>query len=380
MLWRNRTGRSLRTTDGRKLKVVYPGRPAPGHGPDFRDALLDLDGQRLHGDVELHRRPQDWRTHGHHKDPAYDSVVVHVVGRASPEGQLKAPPLPTLVLTQEACPENEMLGSLPVLGRLSSLSRDALKETLRQAGMAWYGQRVQKAQGALAAKGVEQALYAGILDSLGYTENRAPFLALSKTLPAPLLRAAVRLYSPSERGPAIHSLLMTAAGWEAQGQVWTNLIAVDSMPRDAWRTSGVRPLNHPCRRIEAAAVLLDRHLANGLTSTLTAACQEGPDALLGALTVTANGEGGTAALIGAGRATAMAANAVLPVLAAWARAEGNQTLEQQCRECYSRLPALPSNTITREALRLINNPSVRGIPSNACMGQGLMHLYRSALA
>ncbi|MDA1215555.1 MAG: hypothetical protein O2812_01600 [Chloroflexi bacterium] len=76
----------------------------------------------------------------------------------------------------------------------------------------------------------------------------------------------------------------------------------------------------------------------------------------------------------------MATNVILPVLATWAQTKGNKRLNQQCRECYCRLPALPSNTITREALRLINNPTVRGIPSDACMGQGLMHLYRSALA
>ena len=380
LLWRNKTGRSLRTTDGRKLKVVYPGRPAPGHGPDFRDALLDLDGQRLHGEVELHRRPQDWRAHGHHQDPAYDSVVMHVVGQASPEGRRGAPSLPTLVLTQKVYSEEATSAPLPSLGRLSNLSGEALAAALRRAGMAWYELRVLKAREAVEAKGVEQALYAGMLESLGYSENRSPFLALSQTLPASLVRAAVRLYSPPERASTIRRLLMTAAGWEVQGPVWANLIAVEPMPRDAWRTSGVRPLNHPRRRIEAAAVLLDRHLTAGLASTLAAACQEGPDTLLQALTVTAKGEGGTAALLGPGRATAMAVNAILPVMAAWTRTVGNSELDQQCRECYSRLPALPSNTITREALRLINNPEIRGVPPNACMTQGLMHLYRSALA
>ena len=32
-LWRAREGRSLRTVDGRRVKVLYAGRPAPGHGP-----------------------------------------------------------------------------------------------------------------------------------------------------------------------------------------------------------------------------------------------------------------------------------------------------------------------------------------------------------
>ena len=68
-LWLTKTGRRLKTTDGRALRVIYPGRPAPGHGPDFRDALVELDGRRLSGPVELHRTPADWTRHGHHLDP-----------------------------------------------------------------------------------------------------------------------------------------------------------------------------------------------------------------------------------------------------------------------------------------------------------------------
>lgn len=78
-LWMAKAGRSLRTTNGRKLRVLYPGRPAPGHGPDFRDAVLEIDGQRISGPVERHRKPSDWRSHGHHLDAAYDNVILHVV-------------------------------------------------------------------------------------------------------------------------------------------------------------------------------------------------------------------------------------------------------------------------------------------------------------
>lgn len=82
--WRSCGGRGpangWRTVDGRRLRVLYPGRPAPGHGPDFRDALLELDGASLRGDVEVHRRPSEWRAHGHHQNPEYKGVVLHVVG------------------------------------------------------------------------------------------------------------------------------------------------------------------------------------------------------------------------------------------------------------------------------------------------------------
>ena len=81
-LWRraHTLSEGLVTRDGRRWHVVYPGRPADGAGPDFRDAVFaDQDGELVFGDVEIHLDQRDWRTHGHHLDPAYDGVVLHVV-------------------------------------------------------------------------------------------------------------------------------------------------------------------------------------------------------------------------------------------------------------------------------------------------------------
>ena len=83
-LWRAKSGAKLPTTDERIVRVLYPGRPAPGHGPEFQDAVLELDDHPLNGPVELHRIPSDWAAHGHHHDRAYDNVVLHVVV-AAPE-------------------------------------------------------------------------------------------------------------------------------------------------------------------------------------------------------------------------------------------------------------------------------------------------------
>ena len=95
-LWAAKAGWKLRTTDGRTLRVLYPGRPAPGHGPDFRDALLLLSGRRMRGPVELHRTPAEWSAHGHDHDAAYADVVLHVVHAAKPAAPGLG--LPTVVL------------------------------------------------------------------------------------------------------------------------------------------------------------------------------------------------------------------------------------------------------------------------------------------
>jgi len=55
-LWKERAVRQteLRTEAGRRVRVVYPGRSGVTAGPDFRDALLEVEGVGLvRGDVEL---------------------------------------------------------------------------------------------------------------------------------------------------------------------------------------------------------------------------------------------------------------------------------------------------------------------------------------
>jgi|TARA_B110001454_G_C12455230_1_gene323765 hypothetical protein len=79
-LWKERAARltALRTESGRRIRVVYPGRSGVTAGPDFRDALLEVEGVGfVRGDVELHIRQKDWDSHGHGGDPNYNGVVFH---------------------------------------------------------------------------------------------------------------------------------------------------------------------------------------------------------------------------------------------------------------------------------------------------------------
>ncbi len=67
------------TTDGRSVEVVDVGLQNFDAGPDFFNAKVRLDGQMWAGNVELHTKSSQWHQHGHHKDKAYNGVVLHVV-------------------------------------------------------------------------------------------------------------------------------------------------------------------------------------------------------------------------------------------------------------------------------------------------------------
>ena len=296
----------------------------------------------------------------------------------------QAPRLPTVVLGTVPSPAHSSETQNPtqslLLSSLASASKAELSSLLQEAGLARYAERVAQAMAGIRDQGVEQTLYTGLLDALGYWENRAAFETLGRMLPIALVRAVYHTYPSEHRLEALHALVITAAGMKPPDARWLALVGRATMDRKAWKTAGVRPGNHPLRRLQGLAALLDRHVAPGLGASLAQRVAAGATELVASLTVAAPGGLGGSALVGKGRALEIAVNVALPVLDAWAEAAGDQTLRARCRQLYQSLPALQENTITREARRLAGGSYLPKVHLGACRQQGLLHLYWKAVA
>jgi hypothetical protein len=230
-----------RTVDGRRVRVIDPGKWNLLGGPDFRVARLRFDdGAEIVGDVELHLRSSDWDAHAHARDPAYSNVVLHVVlfwpeaGHVTRGGDGKEiPVLPLLPLLHHDLEEYaadeavESLSNRPtarLTNELAVFPPRELKSILELHAAARWRQKVHFARLRVQRLGWENACHHAALEVLGFRFNRSPMLRVAGRWPL--------------------------AEWKF-GRI--NLSEVYESESDSWSVQGVRPANQPRTRLRQYA-------------------------------------------------------------------------------------------------------------------------------
>ena len=394
-LWQRRAARSraLRTERGNRIRVLYPGRPGVTAGPDFRNALLLVEDQGLvQGDVEVHLRQHDWRSHGHHEDPNYNGVALHVAlettGSRSDTASGGKPPLVGLRGLLDDPPADETSGEvrdhlwrlLEGHGYRRPNSAERMAALLNRAGDERFLARSLVLQQLMSEQPAAQTLWESICEALGYRHNRYAFLQLALAAPIDSLEHLARRSREKNRIAVLTAALLGLAGFSARTGPASVHSAHGQMgpPLDAsqWKLFRVRPSNHPRRRVAGAAGLLDRFAAEGLLAGLrNVAAQSNPSALTRALSVSSGLEH-EAALIGSGRARDIAVNAALPFLHGLASLTGEAGKSSAMLELYRRYGNLPENEITRELASALQPAEWGRVARTARQQQGLIHLQR----
>jgi len=275
----------LTTLAGEEIALHHPGIWNHRAGPDFLRATFSIpDGRTFTGDVELHRHSSDWNAHEHSTNPAYQNVLLHVFWQADPaladppmagvrqvalEHQLSAP-LTELISLFRSSPAEILTGEKP--GKchpvLLSLPPETLKEVLEEAGWHRLRQRRSLAQARVVSLGYEQAVWVGLAEGLGFSENREPFASLARAVPiqkllkipdsleraAVLYGAAGLLPDPTRSKVSERALPRLRRLWDSWWRVredWAPYI----LPAGNWRLGGTRPNNSPYRRLAALAAI-----------------------------------------------------------------------------------------------------------------------------
>ena len=278
----------LRTSNGETVAVRDPGRWNLEAGPDFLDAVLAVEpGTRLRsGDVEIHVHPGDWERHGHADRPAYGRLVAHVTYFESerpphglPPGTLQIPLRELLHrdprfsfsgIDTSAYPHAVPTGPAPPCAEsVVRLSPPEQVLLLEAAGHERLRVKALRMRHAFARKGATQVLYEEVFSALGYKHNRAAFRLIASEVPLDALHreagddldrayalllgvAGLLPYRPAGGRHDGETRRFVRSLWDTWWKLQDRWDPPDR-ERPQWRLSGLRPQNHPCRRLAAGA-------------------------------------------------------------------------------------------------------------------------------
>jgi hypothetical protein len=401
----------LKLADGRALRVLHPGFWNHGAGPDFRDAVLQFGSEPpVTGDVEIDLQLSGWKSHAHDRNPNFRNVKLHILW----EGAVSERPLPTLTLksfldaplpelalwlTTDAAqkyPEG-LLGQCA--GPLRDLSRAQLDQLLNEAALVRFERKASDLHARARQCGWDQALWEGMLRALGYRQNVWPMQRVGELRGrlsghVSLVQSQARLLGVSGLLPndltrkqrSADSYLRTVWDhWWRERDAFSDC----TLPKTLWKLNGLRPANHPHRRLSLAAhwagdaklfKRLDQWFTtaqpeHALDESLLKHLQPGADEFWSQhWTLRSAAMAKPQPLLGTTRATDLAINVILPWLWLRAREGGHAKLQAEAERRYFVWPAAEDNAVLRLARdRLLGGRRDVRL-TNAALQQGLLQV------
>lgn len=271
-IWQHRLWLSedMVTNDGRKVRVIDPGILNTDAGPDFFNAKVEIDGHTWVGNVEIHVRATDWKRHGHHEDPAYDSVILHVVEKDdAPVYRINGEPIPQVVLKVSAR-FNESYDQLvnarvelPCAARLKEVPQLTVTEWIEALAFERLHSKVERVQQfyEIYHGSWEDICYVLLARTLGFGINNDAFERLARATPLRLQ------HKHSDSIMQIEALLFGQSGLlnctdnsdpyvqqlKREYSFLANKFSLRPIEGTAWKLFRSRPQNFPYRRIALLA-------------------------------------------------------------------------------------------------------------------------------
>ena len=395
-LWKS--GRLSRFHDdmGNEVEVICAGRESTKPGCDFQDVVISINRQKLVGDVELHLSSDLWQKHGHHVNPAYNGIILHVAmwqrGGLPVKLEMGAA-VPTVILSGYITERS--LQSQRDEGRRRhccyacvAKSPKAIKKILLQAGMQRFSIKSANYAAALQGGDAGQALYKGICRALGYSRNTAQFEVLADRLPlssiighshGSLIKKQAMIIGCAGLLPSQGAFAGRVLPCERIAEIEREWPALSEKPSPSphlhWNFSYLRPGNHPLKRLVYLSHLIQKYesegLVRGFTGLIETALPGSESACLEKGLVIKDGT----PLIGTNRVREIAVNQVLPFLLACAVREGNISLATRAINIYSNYRAMAGNELLRYMKQHLRIEGSKDL--NACAQQGMLHIYHS---
>lgn len=251
----------LQTVSGEPITVLNQGSPNSTDGPDFANAHLRIGELDWHGDIEFHWSPAEWKHHGHHTDPCYNSVVLHVVyntDTSSDSGcqvRREDGTVPHTLHLRPHLPDDldnllsafHRTDQLPCAGQINYISQEAVRQQFKKAHKEYFNTKTDALLNFYDPdlppfRAWQRALSLGLFDGLGISHNRAPMLEVGRQLFDQLEESPTNISSCA----SLQDLALRLGGFRNK-----------SIPTHiSWNLKGCRPTNRPELRLQQGAILM----------------------------------------------------------------------------------------------------------------------------
>ena len=271
---------NLLDDEQREIKVISPGTWNREPGPDFKNATVEIKGRKINGDIEIHLSPGHWKSHGHHYDPNYKNVILHVVWEM--RGNKFPPNIPHIELSSQLAASIDKVWELTNISSysksrihpaeecseiISLIPDQSLKTVFQAAGLSRLHRKSIQFRHNVNKYGLNQAFYMSLGDALGFKNNRQAFNELCKNADLKTLKSikntderSAFLWGQSGLLPdvtqhEVHSELNELA--QNQWRIWWKL-REEADSKVTWNRTSLRPLNSPERRLAALDGILSK--------------------------------------------------------------------------------------------------------------------------
>jgi hypothetical protein len=395
-VWKNVLYNSadLKTTEGLPIEIIKHGDLNTDAGPDFFNAKIKIAETVWAGNVEFHLRSSDWKRHGHHNNPAYDSVILHIVSDYDMDVfRTNSTVVPTLVLHFDSNlieTYDEFLSkkafAVVCKNKLSTIDSFYINMWLERMLIERLEQKTEIVGNVLneTSSNWEGTFYRLLARSLGFNVNAQAFEMLSRSLPMAVLAKHKNSVFQLE------ALLFGQSGMlddNCDDDYFQSLkneylflkvkFSLIEMSASSWKYMRMRPANFPTIRIAQLAQLI--HHSTSLLSKVKA-CENvdslkllfDVDVSIYWLTHYSFGKSSNFSVkhFGETAIQSIIINAIIPVLFLYGKINADDQLSDKAFLFLEQLP-FENNEITR------NWTDTDITCTNAARSQALIHLYKN---
>lgn len=397
----------LHTISGKKVKICFAGHWNRGKGPDFKNALIEIDGMSLQGDVEIHYSSYDWIAHGHYDDANYNSVVLHVVYEhkiksaytIKENGDLSEVLVIKDLLSDEIqkllidYPQDQF-NEKEKYCEVFSIQSEWIPEILYQHGKKRFDRKIKRYQAELSFCSFDQLLYQGIFESLGYSNNKFPFYQLAQQIPYVKLQNMILSgYNKTD----ILSLLLHCSDLinympsqiktDLTSDLNTSFVSHNYELPDVefeWNLFRIRPVNHPVMRLIQILDLIYDSVQSGLINHILKIFSFEKENLSisgfrrrAQLFISKQAFGSIDSKMGAGRIDLILVNVIIPIITLYAKKMEYTDLEDYCYFLLKEFPGLSENTISNTMRKYMTDDIDQRVNMKAIYQQGLIQIYQN---